>query len=233
MNWNHSKERIEGVRLLILDLDGTLADTIGSIREAVNETMKEFSFGAKSYGEVRAAIGNGAHALIDRCIPSDVELTAERRETMYRSYDEAYGRTFSHCHDCYEGMVEALSVLKERGYTLAVLSNKQDAYVKALTEQLLPKGMVSMAIGQTDRPRKPDPTVPLDMASSLGFTAEEAAFVGDSEVDIQTAKRAGMLPVGCLWGYRDEELLQKEGAAVILKHPTELTELFSKRLPSE
>lgn len=226
MSWNREKKRIKGIRLLIFDLDGTLADTIGTIGEAVNEVMRAFSFDEKSDEEVRAAIGNGAKALIDRCIPGDSAVTREQREEMYRSYHEAYGRTYSHCQSCYEGIEKALADLKKRGYTLAVLSNKQDVYVKALTEQLLPKGTVAMAVGQTERPKKPDPTVPLDMARTLGFTAEETAFVGDSEVDIQTAKRAGMLPVGCSWGYREASLLRREGAAMILDAPAELLEAF-------
>ena len=222
----HSEERVQGIGLLILDLDGTLADTIESIREAVNLSLRKFALPERSYEEVRAAIGNGARMLMRRSVASDRILSEEEHEEIYQCYHHLYGETYSHCDTCYDGIVEALSALKERGYTLAVLSNKQDVYVKALVEQLLPAGTVKIAMGQTERPKKPDPTVPLEMAAALGFSAEETAFVGDSEVDIQTALRAGMMPVGCAWGYRDAHVLKQEGAAVVLDTPAELADLF-------
>ena len=220
------EEYTKKIRLLILDLDGTLADTIGSIREAVNLALERYSFPKRSYEEVRAAIGNGARMLMRRSVPADRTLSEEEHEEIYQCYHHLYGETYSHCDTCYDGIVEALSALKERGYTLAVLSNKQDVYVKALVEQLLPTGMTELSMGQTERPKKPDPTVPLEMAAALGFSAEETAFVGDSEVDIQTALRAGMMPVGCAWGYRDAHVLKQEGAAVVLDTPAELADLF-------
>ena len=222
----HSEERVRGIRLLILDLDGTLADTIESIREAVNLALRKFALPERSYEEVRAAIGNGARMLMRHSVASDRILSEEEHEELFQCYHRLYGETYSHCNTCYEGVIDTLTALKQRGYTLAVLSNKQDVYVKALVEQLLPAGTVEIAMGQTERPKKPDPTVPLEIASALGFGAEETAFIGDSEVDIQTAIRAGMLPIGCGWGYRDVSLLKQEGAAVILDVPAELADLF-------
>ena len=222
----HSAETLTRVRLLILDLDGTIADTIESIREAVNLALQQFSLPERSYEDIRAAIGNGARMLMRRSASSDHALSEKEHEELYQCYHRLYGETYAHCDTCYDGMVEALEILKSRGYTLAVLSNKQDVYVRALVEQLLPSGLISIAMGQTERPKKPDPTVPLEIAAALGFSPEETAFVGDSEVDIQTAIRGGMLPVGCSWGYRDASLLKLEGAAVLLDSPTELAELF-------
>ena len=222
----HSENKLKEVRLLILDLDGTIADTIESIREAVNLTLREFSLPQRSYEEVRRAIGNGARMLMRRCTASERALSEEEQEAIFGRYHVLYGETYAHCDVCYDGMVETLETLHARGYTLAVLSNKQDEYVKALVEKLLPKGLIAMAVGQTERPKKPDPTVPLEMANALGFSPEAVAFVGDSEVDIQTAIRSGMLPVGCAWGYRDASILREEGAAVVLSAPRELAELF-------
>lgn len=215
-----------GIRLLILDLDGTIADTIGSIRDGVNLAMRKYGFPERSYEEVRLAIGNGARELIRRSMPAEAAEDAALVDRVFADYHRFYGETYLNCRVCYEGMAESLAELKTRGYTLAVLSNKQDVYVKGLVASLLPEGMISYAEGQTERPRKPDPTVPLEIAAMLGFSPEETAFIGDSEVDIMTAKNAGMLAVGCAWGYRGGEALLDAGAEVLLEYPLELSRLF-------
>lgn len=213
------------VKLLILDLDGTLADTIESIREGVNIAMNKYGYPERSYDEIRRAIGNGARELIRLSLPegSDADLV----DRVFRDYHAAYGETYTHCTECYEGIPESLLALKERGYTLAVLSNKQDVYVKELVKILLPEGLISSAAGQTDLPKKPDPTVPLMIASSLGFAPSETAFIGDSEVDVLTGKNAGMLTVGCSWGYRDRPVLVESNADFVLDRPSELVEIFA------
>lgn len=215
------------VRLLIFDLDGTLADTIESIREGVNLAMKKYGFPERSYEEVREAIGNGARNLIRRSIPADRAEDRELVDRVFADYHAFYGQTYSHCDRCYDGIVEALCELKKRGYTVAVLSNKQDEYVRALVKMLIPDGVVSVAMGQTELPRKPDPTVPLLIAQGLGFAPAETAFIGDSEVDVQTGLNAGMVTVGCSWGYRDRTLLVDGGAHAVLDAPCELLELFA------
>ena len=147
-------------------------------------------------------------------------------DRVFADYHGFYGETYLHCDTCYEGIPEALASLKERGYTLAVLSNKQDVYVRGLVRALFPEGWISYAEGQTEKPKKPDPTVPLEIAARLGFSPEETAFLGDSEVDVKTALNAGMLAVGCAWGYREAELLVETGAHVLLEKPSEIADLF-------
>ncbi len=217
---------LEGIKLIILDLDGTIADTIGSIRDGVNLAMEKHGFPHRSYEEIRRAIGNGARELIRLSVPEEVAEDVELVDRVFADYHAFYGETYIRCDACYEGILPAIATLRERGYTLAVLSNKQDVYVKALVEKLLPKGAISLAAGQTDLPRKPDPTVPRMIAETLGFTPSETAMVGDSEVDVETALNAEMLAVGCSWGYRDREFLVETDAQVILDEPRELTELF-------
>ena len=219
-------ERPAGIRLLILDLDGTLADTIGSIRDGVNLAMRKYGFPEKTYEDVRIAIGNGARELIRRSVPACVAEDKELVDRVFADYHELYGETYLHCDTCYEGIMESLTALKEQGYTLAVLSNKQDVYVKGLVKALFPEGMISYAEGQSEKPKKPDPTVPLEICERLGFSPAETAFLGDSEVDVQTGLNAGMLSVGCGWGYRDAELLVETGAHVLLAEPSEIAPLF-------
>lgn len=214
------------IRLLIFDLDGTIADTIESIREGVNMAMIKYDFPERSYEEIRSFIGNGARELIRRSMPDEASSDPELVSAVFADYDYFYGLTYDHCERCYDGIPEALATLKERGYTIAVLSNKQDNYVKALVDLLIPEGIVSLAAGQTSLPKKPDPTVPLMMAEQLGFLPQETAFVGDSDVDILTAHNAGMLSVGVSWGYRGRQILEDSGAQVIIDHAHGLADLF-------
>ena len=217
----------QDVKLLIFDLDGTLADTIESIREGVNLAMRKYGFPERSYEEVRRAIGNGARDLIRRSMPAEALEDGALFERVFADYHAFYGKTYVHCDTCYDGIVEALCELKKRGYTIAVLSNKQDEYVRALVKNLIPEGVVSVAMGQTELPKKPDPTVPLLIAQGLGFAPAETAFIGDSEVDVQTGRNAGMVTVGCSWGYRERSLLVDGGAHAVLDAPRELLEIFA------
>ena len=127
------------IRALFLDLDGTIADTIDAIREAVNMTVKHFGYAERSYEQVRTAIGNGARKLIERSIPKEAADDREAVDRILAYFDDAYATTYLHTTECYAGIVESLCELRRRGYILAVLSNKQDPYVKGLCAQLLPK----------------------------------------------------------------------------------------------
>lgn len=220
------RKSLKRIKLIILDLDGTIADSIESIRDGVNLAMEKYGFPLRTYEDIRRAIGNGARELIRLSMPPEAAEDAELVGRVFADYHAFYGETYIRCNTCYDGILSAVSTLRERGYTLAVLSNKQDVYVKALVKQLLPEGSASFVAGQTDLPRKPDPTVPRMIAQTLGFAPDETAMVGDSEVDVKTALNAGMLAVGCSWGYRDRALLAETGAEIILDEPRDLTKLF-------
>lgn len=215
------------IKAIIFDLDGTLADTIGSIRTAVNMAMRHYGFHEHDYEAVRRAIGNGARMLIRRLVPADVAADESRVTEILNYYNACYAETYTEADTCYDGMKNAVLELHRRGYKLAVLSNKPDVYTVALTEILFPEGVMTIAQGQLDSvPTKPDPTAPLDIAARLGVTADECAFVGDSEVDILTAKNAKMYSVGCSWGYRPREVLSETGADVIIDEPTQILDIF-------
>ena len=220
------KKDIAGIGLLIFDLDGTLADTIESIREGLNMTLQKYGFPERSYTDVKRDIGNGARNLVRLSMPEERRHNDDLVDRILADYDASYGSVYLHCDCCYEGITDALKVLKDRGYVMAVLSNKQDPYVKGLVDALVPKGIMSVIMGQTALPKKPDPTVPLMIAEQLGFEPKRVAFIGDSDVDIFTGKNAGMLAVGCSWGYRDLDALEKAGADIIINSPTELIDVF-------
>lgn len=211
-------------KVLIFDLDGTVADTVYSIRDGVNLTMDKYGFPRRSYEQIRNAIGNGARELIRLSVPAEHAADAELVERVLEDYNNFYGETYANIDGCYPHMKEAVCLLRKRGYLLAVLSNKQDIYVKKIIGALFENGEISFAAGQTSLPRKPDPTVPLMIAEMLGAACGECAFIGDSDVDIRTAKNAGMMSVACSWGYRPREALV--GADIIIDSPQELLRIF-------
>ena len=213
-------------KLLIFDLDGTIADTLYSIMEAVNMCMAHYGFSQKSYEEIRATVGNGARNLIMRTMPKSEADNAERAERIYKHFQSCYSKTYDHIDGCYEGMKEAMLELHQRGYTLAVLSNKPDPYVKGIIGSLFDKDTVVIAMGETELPRKPDPTAALYIASTLGFEAKDCAFIGDSEVDVKTAQNSKMLSVAVSWGFRSRESLFECAPDVIIDHPSDLLEIF-------
>lgn len=214
------------VRALIFDLDGTLADTIGGIQDGINETMSHYGYPDKTYEDIRRAIGNGARLLVRRCMPEPDASDDARVSEVLAYYDAAYAHTYMHTRECYGGMVETVKALHARGYRLGVLSNKQDTYTKRLVSQLFPDGEFSVVMGQTDLPTKPNPTVPHMIARELGVEPCECAMIGDSDVDIITAKNAGMSGIGCAWGYRGADILRVCGAEHIADQPLALLDLL-------
>ena len=211
-------------KLLIFDLDGTIADTIWSIRDGVNLAMDKHGLPRHDYEKIRSSIGNGARELIRLCVPEEKRSDAGFVSRVYADYDELYAQTYANVDGCYPEMYEVLHELHNRGYVLAVLSNKQDSYVKKIIEILFPDGIFSFVAGQTEFPKKPDPTVPLMIAQSFCVLPEACAFIGDSDVDVLTAKNAGMTAVACSWGYRPREAL--EGAEYIIDEAQELLGIF-------
>lgn len=214
------------IKLLIFDLDGTIADTIYAIRDAVNMTMKNFGYPEKTYEEIRLAIGHGARDLIKATVPPDVSDDENLIDRVLDDYNNMYEITYTRTDRCYDGIIPAFEELVRREYKIAVLSNKQDIYVRKLTKQLFVPGIISYACGQTELPTKPDPTVPLMITDRFEVTPGETAFIGDGETDVMTAKNAGMLSVGCAYGYRGENVLRETGADIIIHSPSELTKIF-------
>ena len=217
------------VKAIIFDLDGTLADTIDAIRGAINATMRQYGYPEKTYEDIRRVIGNGAKNLVRGCMPVEAAADAAQHERVFLTYQDNYDRGHLATDRCYDGIPELISALHAAGVRLAVLSNKQDRHVQGLIAQLFPNGEFSVVMGQMDHlPKKPDPTVPLMIAEQLGILPSECAFIGDSEVDIRTAKNAGMPAIGVSWGYRDRDLLLAQGPDALADSIRQLTEILLK-----
>ncbi len=217
----------ENKKAVIFDLDGTLADTIDAIAEAVNMTLEYFGYPTRTTDQVRAAVGNGARMIIRRSIPAEFYDDEDKVTEALKKYDEMYALTYSHSDKMYDGMREALIELYKSGKKIAVFSNKQDAYVKGLSDIYFSDGTISMALGQTDLPVKPDIAGLKLIMDELSVTADECVFVGDSGVDLATARNANMDCICVSWGFVGREGLLAKGAECIIDHPSELLTLIS------
>ncbi len=216
------------IKALIYDLDGTLANTLPALCQTINMTMDHYSAPHRTYEDVRLALGNGARMLVKRLLPAHIAGDEDKLTQALDYYNARYAENYTATDRCYDGMAEAVTELCRQGYRSAVLSNKPDIYTVGLCRILFPEGTFAITRGQREGvPPKPDPTAPLDIAARLGVAPEECAFIGDSEVDIRTAKAAGMMSVGCAWGYRGAQILRDAGADTVIETPAELLTLFN------
>ena len=211
--------------LLIFDLDGTIADTKYSISEAVNITLAHFGKPVASPEDVERAMGNGALMLIRRLLPEADRENEELVRTVFEHYDRTYDQTCMNA-PFYDGMKETMLELKRRGYKLAVLSNKQDKYVKKIIGEKFKETRLDFIQGQTELPVKPDIAGLKLIMDELSVSADECVFVGDSGVDIATARNANMDCIAVSWGFVGREGLEAKGAECVIDHPGELLSLI-------
>ena len=197
-------------KAVLFDMDGTVLDTLGDLAAAVNHTLREFSMPERSIAEVAAALSNGAAYLIAHTVPDGTpkELT-DKVLAAYALYYDA------HCDILtgpYDGIVPLMQKLRDKGVKLAVISNKQDTAVKPLAEKYFP-GLLEIAVGESaEVRRKPNPDAVLAALRHIGVEREDAIYVGDTEVDLQTARNAGMECASVDWGFRTREQLVEIGA---------------------
>lgn len=213
-------------RLLIFDLDGTIADTLPSIAEAINMCASHFGYPQKSEDEVRLAVGNGVGVLLQKTMPESEMAASDKCAKIKEYFAECYEITQAKVDTAYSGMAELMRKLYSKGYILAVLSNKPDNLVKMIVNNIFSDGIISEAMGQTDLPKKPDPTVPIMIAEKFGVRPEDTYFIGDSEVDVLTGKNAGMITLAVSWGFRDRCVLEEASPDFLFDTREELLNYF-------
>lgn len=221
-----NNEKKLSAKLIIFDLDGTLADTVESITEAMNAALTEMGLPLRDEAYIRRSVGNGSRTLCVRVLPEDRRDDATVAKLL-KIYDRTYGETYMHVKSLYPGMTDALEALHARGYKMAVFSNKQDAYVKNLCRALLPEGYFGAAEGQLNgRPIKPDPATALEICARLGIAPEDAVMVGDGETDVELSLRGGLTPVSVTWGFRSREQLAAAGGKIFVDSTADLPDIF-------
>ncbi len=207
----------------LFDLDGTLADTLHSIAHFGNGTLGAFGLPAIQPIAYKQLVGNGADVLMDRMLSAvGAALTEEEKKRFRAEYDRRYEADPMALVCAYPGLPYVLADLHEQGLLLGVLSNKPDNMTRAISRALY-GDILSQVRGQrAGCPKKPDPAVPLEMAAAWGISPGEILYVGDSGVDMETGRNAGMDACGVLWGFREEKELREHGAVYLAGDPGEL-----------
>jgi phosphoglycolate phosphatase len=205
---------------VIFDLDGTLADTLEDIGQAMNEALRRLGQPTHEWDVYREFVGQGVVKLAEAALPPDrrdlVPRAVEEFQAFYAGHIVSHTRAFPEI----PGVLDALA---ERGLELAVLSNKRDAMTKRIMELCFSRWRFHPVLGEREGvPKKPDPAAALEIASALGVAPDRVAFVGDTAVDVHTARNAGMYSVGVLWGFRPREEIEEAGAHAIISKPQEL-----------
>lgn len=209
-------------KLVVFDLDGTLADTINDLGYAVNFALKENNLPELPLAIFPTLVGNGMEDLVRRSIGergADDELYLKVRKDFDQYYDAHSGDNTV----AYEGIPELLSALAEKGIATAVLTNKAHRYVGDILKKCFPHHSFNLFYGQREGiARKPHPQALDLMLLELGFSKEDCLYIGDSEVDVKTALNAGVDLVAVSWGYRSAEQIKNAGANVIVDTPSEI-----------
>ena len=190
------------MRALIFDLDGTLVESLPGIAASLNRALTQHGLPGQSHKNVRGFIGDGAIKLVQRAL-STVSRT-DLTDSVVKNFAADYAISWPNGTSVYPGMLELLSELESRDITLAVLSNKPHAFTTEIVKKLFPDTNFAVVLGNRETlPHKPDPSGALEIASSLGIAPESCVIIGDSTMDLDTAKNAGMRSIAVTWGYHD------------------------------
>ena len=200
---------------IVFDCDGTLLDTATDLANAVNHVLRTHNFPEKSLAEVKAALGNAVTYLMRQCLPSTV--ADHELEPYIDEFKAYYGEHLKDTTAPYPGILDMLDVLRDQGYKLAIVSNKIQEGVTPLNKEYF-GDRLPVAIGE--RPglqRKPAPDMVLQALKELNSSQDESIYIGDSEVDVATAKNSDLLCIGVTWGFREESLHQELGVTHIAR----------------
>jgi phosphoglycolate phosphatase len=206
----------------IFDLDGTLLDTLGDLAASVNYALRTHGMPEHTIDDVRRFVGNGVRKLMERAIPDGA--SNPDFEATFATFRQHY---MTHSLDTtkpYDGIPETLEALKAKGCHLAVVSNKMMAATQELCRHFFPD-TIEVAIGENEAEgirKKPAPDTVIATLRQLGVGQEGAVYVGDSDVDIETARNSGLPCISVLWGFRDRDFLIQHGAKTFISNPSEL-----------
>lgn len=209
-------------KAVIFDLDGTLLNTLDDLADSTNYALSKFGYPTRTIEEVRQFVGNGVAKLIERAIPEG--KNNPNFEKCLAIFKENYAQNMYNKTAPYNGIIEMLSNLKSKGIKIAVVSNKFDLAVKELCKKYF-EGFIDFAAGENEAQgirKKPAPDTVISVLNEFNFAPEDAVYVGDSDVDIMTAKNSKMSCISVTWGFRDEKFLLENGATILINAPSEI-----------
>lgn len=204
----------------IFDLDGTLLSTLGDLAASCNYALRTNGMPERTIDEVRVFVGNGVKKLMERAVPNGEDNPAF--EKTYSDFRKHYMEHNLDTTKPYDGVMDLLKELNSRGKKVAVVSNKFYAATKELCRHFF-GNLVQVAIGEReDIRKKPAPDTVIEAMRQLGVTTEGTVYIGDSDVDIETARNSGMPCISVLWGFRDRDFLLQHGATTLVDTPTDI-----------
>ena len=210
----------------IFDLDGTLADTLEDLADAVNYGLSVLGCPPRPLESFKKMVGDGAPVLCRRALPDDKKELADE---LYKGFSSQYESSFLEKTHLYDGISETVAALRDAGVKLAVATNKpQDAARKIISGLLPDAGFYAVLGGCSERPKKPDPTIIRELLEGLPDD-NTVYMIGDSNVDVRTAKSAGIISIGCAWGFRGSAELIAENADYIAEKPQDIAEIILGR----
>lgn len=211
-------------RYAIFDLDGTLLDTLDDLTDSMNYILGMHNFPLRTRDEVRNFVGNGVRKLVERAVPPEYKADEEFIDKFYDDFSLYYNSHSDIKTSPYPGTLDMLDKLIHSDFDIAIVSNKIDSAVKSLSAKFFGERIKS-AIGEKPSIRhKPEPDMVFMAMEEMGADKENSIYIGDSEVDIQTAKNAGIPCISVLWGFKDRKFLEDSGATVIVESMEELGE---------
>ncbi|CAM3479235.1 HAD family hydrolase [Arcobacter aquimarinus] len=216
-----------GKKTIIFDLDGTLIDSLEDIAVCMNQVLKELNLPIHKIEDYRYFVGGGISVLVDNALKG---YSNEIKEEITKKFKVLYDQQLHSKTKPYDGVYELLDELEKLDINLAILSNKPHEFTLQYANSLFDKYNFKEVHGQKQTiPKKPDPIAAINIAKSFDANCEEVYFVGDTMVDMQTAKNAGMIAIGVLWGFRDEKELSEHGADFLITHPLEILKIINDK----
>lgn len=211
-------------KLAIFDMDGTILNTLEDLADSANYTLKTYGMPQRTIEEIRKFVGNGIRRLLEQAVPN--EISKELLEEMTVTFSSYYKEHCSNKTCAYEGIIEVLKEIRNKGIITAVVSNKADFGVQILCEEYF-TGLFDFSVGEKQGiRRKPYPDSVLSVIDKFKISKNDVVYIGDSEVDLKTAVNAGIDVIMVGWGFRDEEYLKKCGAPFVINKPIDIMNFF-------
>ena len=209
---------------VIFDLDGTLLNSLDDLADSTNYTLRTEGYPERTRDEVRRFVGNGIYKLIERAVPAGTDKA--EIDKCFDIFCRNYKKNMANKTKPYPGITDMLKTLYENGFKLAIVTNKADFAAQELCGEMFGDYVKTVVGSVKERRNKPFPDNVLFAMEKMGSEKSETVYVGDSEVDVETARNSGLSMIAVLWGYRDREVLEKAGAEKTAKDAEELKKML-------